>query len=103
MWPNNPDEVDNPEVYTGDDLLPIWDIDCLTSYMEGGRQIVIYIGEREEVIQVQPNWGPPDCGMSSSHRFHNTLKENFNLVEEIPIPNWYSNKMDNVIIWKHKD
>lgn len=74
VWPNNPDKVDNPHLYNGDeDIQPVWDVDCLAGYMKNGGRTVIYVGEREDTIRVMPNCRP-DCGVSSSRRFQRMLK-----------------------------
>lgn len=54
IWPNNPDAADNPHV-RGDassaELPPVWDCECLLSYVRVGGRTVLYVGEREDQVQ----------------------------------------------------
>lgn len=100
VWPNNPDKEDNPHLNTNSFLPPTWDADCLGCYVRAGGSTVIYVGEREENIKVIPG-GKPDCGISSSRRFQNMLKEYFDMAEEHTLPSWHPYE-DDLTIWKRK-
>ena len=99
VWPNNPDREDS-HLYEGELLPPVWDADCLEQYISAGGSTVIYVGEREDTVNVVQG-APPDCGLSSSRRFQLMLKEKFNLVEQISIPQWYKCQ-DDLTIWERK-
>jgi len=101
VWPNNPDREDNPHLYDKKkELPPVWDAECLSGYLQSGGSTVIYVGEREETIQVLPEKSR-DCGVSSSRRFQELLQQNFDLVEQYTIPKWFR-CADDVTIWKRK-
>ena len=100
VWPNNPDKIDNPHLYEGEVLPPVWDADCLSEYMKAGGETVVFVGEREDTIHVLPG-KPPDCGSSASRRFQTMLKEKFDLVESHKIPNWLLSQ-DDATIWVRK-
>jgi len=78
----------------------LWDADCLNEYIKSGGKTVVFVGEREENIQVLPGC-PPDCGIAASRRFQTMLKENFDKVECHKIPNWYLYQ-DDATIWMRK-
>jgi hypothetical protein len=102
IWPDNPDEKDNPHLTAKQGVYsPVWDADCLESYIRAGGSTVVYVGEREENIRVLPDCRP-DCGISASRRFQELLKTHFHLVEEIKIPQWYLCS-DDATIWKRKE
>lgn len=101
VWPNNPDNVDNPHVGENAVLPPIWDINCLQKYYDLGGQTVIYVGEREEKIQLLPNAVGSDCGFCGSRKFQQFLLEKFDLEAEIECPKWWM-KEDDVTVWKRK-
>ena len=103
VWPNNPDHLDNPDHFHGTDEtigLSIWDLDCLEAYLKAGGSTVIYVGEREDPIDVRKGF-PPDVGMSSSKNFQQRLKERFLMVEQFDILKWWG--ADDVTVWKRKD
>jgi hypothetical protein len=101
VWPNNPDKLDNPQLLRNEeDMFPIWDADCLESYIRASGSTVVYVGERETNIEVLPG-RRPECGISSSRRFQQLLLEHFTLVEEIKIPQWYLS-VDDATIWQRK-
>jgi hypothetical protein len=106
IWPNNPDQVDNAQLYysnpTNQEQPPpptTWDVDCLLSYLEAGGSTVIYVGERETQISVRPE-RPPDSGMSSSRQFQILLAQHLDLIEQHTIPTWWG--VDDVTIWKKR-
>lgn len=103
VWPNNPDDFDNPHVkLEGETALPpIWDIDCLQRYYDMGGQTVIYVGEREEKIQLIAEATGSDCGFCGSRKFQHFLWENFDLKAVIECPRWWM-KEDDVTVWKRK-
>lgn len=103
VWPNNPDDLDNPHVrLEGESVLPpIWDIDCLQRYYDLGGQTVIYVGEREEKILLISDASGTDCGFCGSRKFQKFLWENFDLKAVIECPKWWM-KEDDVTIWKRK-
>lgn len=109
VWPNNPDEVDNRHLAEssrdgsrgGGGLPPVWDADCLASYMRAGGQTVVYVGEREEQIVLPPG-ATPECGASASRRFQAMLAEHFHLQRAIAIPTWGYN-VDDLTIWTRRD
>ena len=103
VWPNNPDDVDNPHVrLEGESMLPpIWDIDCLQRYYDLGGQTVIYVGEREEKIPLVSDATGPDCGFCGSRKFQQFLWDNFDLKSVIECPKWWM-KEDDVTVWKRK-
>ncbi|KAL3936488.1 MAG: hypothetical protein SGBAC_008208 [Bacillariaceae sp.] len=101
IWPNNPDHLDNPDQFhEAAEKLPIWDVECLETYMEMGGSTVIYVGEREEQILVREDLFPPDVGMSSSKKFQSILKEQFDRVERFELPTWWG--VDDCTVWKRK-
>lgn len=99
VWPNNPDREDS-HLYEGEPLPPVWDADCLEDYLEVGGTTVIYVGEREDTINVIQG-APRDCGTSSSRRFQRILKKEFDLLEQHTIPQWFKCK-DDLTIWQRK-
>jgi hypothetical protein len=103
VWPNNPDDVDNPHLRREDEpeLPPIWDIDCVQKYYDLGGQTVIYIGEREDKIKVAEDAVASDCGFCGSRKFQQFLLQHFDLVAEIQCPQWWM-KEDDVTVWKRK-
>mmetsp|Transcript_16037 Transcript_16037/g.24256 ORF Transcript_16037/g.24256 Transcript_16037/m.24256 type:complete len:680 (-) Transcript_16037:28-2067(-) len=103
VWPNNPDDLDNPHVrLEGESMLPpIWDIDCLQRYYDLGGQTVIYVGEREEKIPLVSDATGPDCGFCGSRKFQQFLWDNFDLKSVIECPKWWM-KEDDVTVWKRK-
>jgi hypothetical protein len=105
-WPNNPDAVDNPHLIrsqgpesTGP-LQPVWDAECLEWYIRAGGSTVCYVGEREQMVQVQKG-ALPECGASSTRRFQALLTEHFCLRERHAIPCWPYN-VDDLTIWTRK-
>jgi len=103
VWPNNPDDVDNPHVRVeGETMLPpIWDIDCLRRYYDFGGQTVIYVGEREEKMPLVSDATGPDCGFCGSRKFQQFLCEHFELKAVIECRKWWM-KEDDVTVWKRK-
>ena len=110
VWPNNPDEIDNPHLHErsrrcssrgGGGLPPVWDADCLSSYVLAGGQTVVYVGEREEQIAL-PLGATRECGASASRRFQEMLAEHFQLSRTIAIPTWGYN-CDDLTIWTRRD
>ncbi len=103
VWPNNPDDVDNPHVRVeGETMLPpIWDIDCLKRYFDLGGQTVIYVGEREDKIPLTSYATGPDCGFCGSRKFQQFLSEHFELKAVIECRKWWM-KEDDVTVWKRK-
>jgi hypothetical protein len=108
IWPNNPDQVDNPQHFYHNPTTqqplppttPTWDVECLLSYLQAGGSTVIYVGERETEMSVRPN-RPPDSGMSSTRQFQNLLAQHFDLIEQHTIPTWWG--VDDVTIWKKRN
>ncbi len=100
VWPDNADKWDNPHLYHGEATPPIWDFECLMRYINCGGQTVIYVGEREDAIITLPN-SQPDCGVCSTRRFQQILKEHFDLTDRVMIPTWYIFS-DDATIWKRK-
>jgi hypothetical protein len=103
VWPNNQDKLDNPQLLRDEEetMFPIWDADCLESYIRAGAgSTLVYVGERETTIEVLPG-RRPECGISSSRRFQQLLLEHFTLVEEIKIPQWCL-IVDDATIWQRK-
>lgn len=110
IWPNDPDPVDNPQFCVGQEgdlnaggsSQPVWDVDCLLAYYTAGGSRVVYIGERQDKIQqLMSTHAAPDCGISSTRRFQDLLKENFTLVDTVDLPNWWLN-VDDMTIWERK-
>jgi hypothetical protein len=102
VWPNNPDRVDNPHLDSspGDYIPPVWDADCLASYLKAGGSTVLYVGEREETIELVAG-APPESGLSSSRRFQQRLRESFELVEVFTSPGW-GHVTDDLTVWTRK-
>lgn len=101
VWPNNADKEDNRHLVDDTDVFPpVWDTDCLSCYIRAGGQTVIYVGEREEMIKVVAG-APSECGVSSSRRFQELLKEHFQLVEQHDCPGW-SLQEDDATVWKRR-
>ncbi|CAB9503871.1 expressed unknown protein [Seminavis robusta] len=103
IWPNDPDPVDNPQFVVHDKSLssqPTWDVACLRAYMNAGGQRVVFVGERETVLQ--DKYGISDSGISATREFQNTLKDRFDLEQRIGIPSMWLNE-DDLTIWKRKD
>jgi len=105
VWPNNADHIDNPHLYDASSpsssTQPVWDADCLTAYMDAGGQTVIYVGEREDKIELEDDATAPDCGFCSSRRFQQMLKDEFVLEEQLACPCWWM-KEDDVTMWRRK-
>ena len=99
IWPNNPDNVDQPEEFHSDKLPPVWDVDCLKAYAAVGGSVVVFVGERQENIPTIPN-APRDGGMTATRKFQRMLVKNFDLVEQVEIPTWWSS--DDATVWKRK-
>ena len=102
IWPNNPDAYDNPECRSSHAaaLPPVWDADCLASYVRAGGSTVIFVGEREEQVQVLTG-AAPECGSSASRRFQTLLVEHFELTSCVTIPTWTFNA-DDLTVWKRR-
>ena len=105
VWPNNADHIDNPHLYdpasSSSSPQPVWDADCLSAYMGAGGQRVIYVGEREDKIELDDEAIAPDCGFCSSRRFQQMLKDDFLLEEQLTCPCWWL-KSDDITIWRRK-
>ena len=97
IWPNNPDAEDNPRFAVDAAAHPIWDADCLQAFLAAGGQTVIYVGERETEITVEPG-AHPDSGITGSRRFQTMLGEHFTLAQRVAIPNWYTT-VDDLTVW----
>lgn len=97
VWPNNPDQIDNPHLASTEVTPPTWDAKCLTSYFNAGGTTVIYVGEREENIKLLDG-ARPDCGVSSSRRFQQMLSEKFFLSEVVESPG-FGCCCDDLTIW----
>jgi hypothetical protein len=100
VWPNNPDNEDNDERFYSPILPETWDAACLEAYMAAGGQTVIFVGEREERVHVMPR-APAESGLSATRRFQTMLQTNFQLVQQIDIPQWWYS--DDATIWKRKE
>ena len=110
-WPNDPDPIDNPHflhdenTYKGDEgsNVPsetVWDVDCLQAYIDAGGDAVVYIGERSDNLSsISSNQIVLDSGISSTLAFQNLLKEEFDLLRTIGVPQWWLNE-DDVTIWR---
>ena len=91
-------QVDNPEVVAkADEWHPIWDADCLKSYMAAGGTTVIYVGERESQIDLVAG-APRDSGITGTRRFQAMLREHFTLEREVRIPRWFT-AVDDLTVW----
>jgi hypothetical protein len=104
IWPNDPDPIDNTQFCTGTECegsQPPWDADCLDAYVQAGGFRVIYVGEREASILARHPNSSPDCGISSTRRFQQTLVQKFDFLESISIPNMWLNE-DDLSIWEIK-
>ncbi|KAL7461395.1 hypothetical protein ACHAXS_001815 [Conticribra weissflogii] len=102
VWPNNPDAEDNEHlVIEGSNLPPLWDVECLRKYYEVGGRTVIYVGEREERIQLMSDATGPDCGFCASRKFQQFLKDHFLLEVTLECPKWWM-KEDDVTVWRRK-
>ena len=78
-------------------------LDCLTHYSHG--EMLAYIGELgPHVVRTKEGWGDvfPPCGSSSSAVFQVELKESFDLVTRVCLPNWppYNS---HLTIWRRKN
>jgi len=103
IWPNNPDAPDNPECRRSSHapaLPPVWDAECLASYLRAGGSTVIFVGEREEQVEVLMG-AAPECGSSASRRFQSLLGGQFELWQAIRIPTWPFNA-DDLTVWKRR-
>jgi hypothetical protein len=101
VWPNNPDQNDHPESFSGSELPPTWDVDCLKAYWKAGGSTVIFVGERQENIPLMPHAPFSESGLTSTIKFQQLLQKNFDLVEQIDIPHWWT--CDDATIWKRKE
>lgn len=101
VWPNNPDNVDQPDHFYSKQLerVPVWDVECLRAYMNANGTTVVYVGEREEHIHIMPN-APPESGLTSTREFQNMLKTNFDIVKQVDLPTLWA--YDDLTIWKKK-
>ena len=104
VWPNNADVSDNRHLLgnaglreEGVDAAPLWDADCLEGYLAAGGNRVIYVGEREEQLELLPG-ARPECGTSSSRRFQALLREQCRLVERVDCPRWWFDTAD-LTVW----
>jgi hypothetical protein len=117
IWPNNPDERDNPHIRlpcraAAEDgagvgglqpsLPPVWDCECLASYIRAGGRTVVFIGEREEEVNacLQAD-ALPDCGSSASRPFQQLLCKHFELVSRVHTHTWAYN-VDDLTIWTRR-
>jgi len=102
VWPNNPDNVDQPASFyePGLEAFPVWDAVCLRSYLALGGRTVVYVGEREERVGVMPG-APPESGTTATREFQTLLKERMHLAERIELPVWWSS--DDLTIWTRKE
>ncbi|KAL7533952.1 hypothetical protein ACHAXR_005548 [Thalassiosira sp. AJA248-18] len=102
VWPNNPDAEDNKHVAVEGSILPqIWDLECLQRYHKMGGGTVIFVGERQEKIDLMPDAADVDCGFCASRKFQIFLRDNYDLHAELSNPRWWM-KEDDVTIWKRK-
>jgi hypothetical protein len=104
VWPNDPDPVDNVQFCGGggcDGSESVWDVDCLSCYIEAGGSKVIYVGEREANLSKLNPETSLDCGLSSTRRFQGILEEHFSLYKTVDIPKWWLNE-DDLTIWSKK-
>ena len=102
VWPNNPDKHDNAHLTAPGapvtDLL--WDAECLEAYLSGGGRTVIYVGEREEAIELEVG-ARPDCGVSSSRAFQTSLAERMQLVKRVELPSFWV-LSDDLTVWRRQ-
>ena len=103
VWPNNPDQVDNPELDAdgakGVEHV-VWDADCLETYIAAGGKKVVYVGERESEIKVIAG-APPDSGITGSRRFQAMLRKHFKLEQQVAIPRWPT-AADDLTVWRRR-
>jgi hypothetical protein len=99
VWPNNPDAIDNP-AWAITEPHPVWDAQCLQSYMAAGGQTVVYVGERQSEIRVVDG-ASPDCGVTGSRRFQAMLADHFEMGRQVAIPRWFPNA-DDLTVWNRK-
>lgn len=102
IWPNDPDPIDHPQFCHGGachDSEPVWDVPCLQAYMKNGGTTVVYVGERQRVLQ--DRYGTNESGMSSTLQFQQLLEESFDLRSVVSIPQLWLND-DDLTVWTRK-
>jgi len=80
---------------------PVWDAECVASYLRAGGRTVVYVGEREERVAVQEG-SPPDCGASASRAFQALLSERFELLRAVRLHTWSYNS-DDLTVWRRRE
>lgn len=106
IWPNNADSADNPHLCRAGGASrapppPVWDAECVASYLRAGGRTVVYVGEREERVAVQEG-SPPDCGASASRAFQALLSERFELLRAVRLHTWSYNS-DDLTVWRRRE
>jgi hypothetical protein len=102
IWPNDPDPIDHPQFCHGDvcdDSEPVWDAACLQAYMKNGGTTVIFVGERQQVLQER--YGTNESGMSATLQFQRLLEDSFVLQSVVSIPQLWLND-DDMTVWTGK-
>jgi hypothetical protein len=100
VWPNNPDAVDNPHVAVATESLPdVWDLECVEKFYQMGGEIVVFVGERKDNIELLENASALDWGFCASRKFQQFLQDNFELTATLQCPQWWM-KEDDVTVWK---
>ncbi|GAX25474.1 hypothetical protein FisN_12Lu015 [Fistulifera solaris] len=102
IWPNDPDPIDHPQFCHGDvcdDSEPVWDAACLQAYMKNGGTTVIFVGERQRVLQER--YGTNESGMSATLQFQRLLEKHFVLQSVVSIPQLWLND-DDMTVWTRK-
>ncbi|GAX15928.1 hypothetical protein FisN_UnNu079 [Fistulifera solaris] len=102
IWPNDPDPIDHPQFCHGDvcdDSEPVWDAACLQAYMKNGGSTVIFVGERQRMLQER--YGTNESGMSATLQFQRLLEDSFDLQKVVSIPQLWLND-DDMTVWTRK-
>lgn len=107
VWPNNPDNVDNAPEFHSPRLPPVWDAECVRSFVARGGTHVILVAERETNIHVlphrpeqgSPTW--PDSGLCATRELQTLLQQEFDLIHQMEVPTWYYS--DDLTVWKKKE
>lgn len=106
IWPNDPDPVDHPQFCTpgspcAKSSQPVWDASCLRAFLDAGGKQVVFVGEREDVLQNRYE-SSHDTGISATREFQRLLLDRLTLQRVVHIPKMWLNE-DDMTIWIRKD
>jgi len=106
VWPNNPDNVDNAKEFRSPRLPPVWDMDCVQTFLAAGGTRVILVAEREINLHILPSHPEknsetfPESGLCATRALQKLLMDEFQLVHQMDVPTWFYS--DDLTVWEKK-